>query len=224
MAAFAICAALYRRTQSGSGERIDVSMLDSALTSMAVWPIANYLNAGVDPRPVGNDNPTASPSGTFKTGDGLINIVNNEQKQFEALCQVLSAPDILQDARFSRSDKRVENRAALSAILEDRLKGKSAAEWERILSEAGVPAGRIYTVPEILEHPQVAQRDILKWFDATDCVQRRFAVTRTGFRLASGQPDVESAPPLLGEHTLQILHELGYSDSEIEDLRAQGTI
>jgi crotonobetainyl-CoA:carnitine CoA-transferase CaiB-like acyl-CoA transferase len=223
-AAFAICAALYRRTQSGSGERIDVSMLDCALTSMAVWPIANYLNAGFDPRPVGNDNPSASPSGTFKTGDGLINIVNNEQKQFVALCGALEAPGLLNDARFSVPDKRVENRAAMNAIVEEKLKGKSAADWEGILSEAGVPAGRIYSLPEILEHPQVAQRESLKWFGPNNGVDREFAVTRTGFRLESEQPDVQLPPPALGEHTRQTLRELGYSDSDLEDLQADGTI
>jgi CoA:oxalate CoA-transferase len=223
-AAFAICAALYRRTQSGSGEHIDVSMLDCALTTMAVWPIANYLNAGFDPQPVGNDNPTASPSGTFKTGDGLINIVNNEQKQFEALCGALKASELLDDVRFSRPEMRVKHRAALSKMIEQKLASKSAAHWEIILSEAGVPAGRIYSVPEILDHPQVTQRNILKWFDRTDGVDRKFAVTRTGFRLESEQPDVQLAPPALGEHTHQILRDLGYTDHDIEGLRADGTI
>jgi crotonobetainyl-CoA:carnitine CoA-transferase CaiB-like acyl-CoA transferase len=224
VAAFAIVSALYRRCQTGHGETIDVSMLDAALTVMAPWQISNYLNAGLTPEPMGNDNPTASPSGTFKTGDGLINIVNNEQKQFEALCGALGAPELLQDERFATRDARVENRSAMRETLERRLSTKSASEWETILSDAGVPAGRIYPLPAILEHDHVAERGLLKWFDQTPQIDRRFAVTRAGFHLSGGIPDVDMPPPVLGEHTTALLKEIGYSESDVERLKAEGAI
>jgi CoA:oxalate CoA-transferase len=224
VAAFAIAAALFRRSQTAKGEMIDVSMLDAALTVMAPWQISNYLNAGDEPRPIGNDNPTASPSGTFQTGSGLLNIVNNEQKQFEALCQALNMPHLLQDPRFAQRDARVENRAALRKILEDVLSTKSASEWEHIFNDAGVPAGPVYSLPEMLAHDHVRERRILKWFDNAPGTGRRIAVSRAGFHLASGDPEPKSPPPVLGQDTQAILGEIGYSAGDIETLRAEGAL
>src|SRR6516165_6381300 len=100
--------------------------------------VSNHLNADVDPQPMGNENFSAAPSGTFETGDGPLNIAANEQKQYEALCDVVERP------------ARKDNRIMLKTELDAALKARSAIEWERALNAIGIPAGRVLTVPEIL--------------------------------------------------------------------------
>ncbi len=223
-AAFAICAALYRKQRSGAGEMIDVSMLDASLASMAAWPVSNFLNADRVPLPQGNENPSSSPSGTYRTGDGLLNVVNNEDKHFERLCEVIGKPELKTDPRFAERNTRIANREQMRIVLEQALQAKSAAEWERLFDAAGVPAGCILTVPEIMAHPQIEARELIKRFKDVPGAGRDIAVTRLGFRLANGQPDVDRPPPQLGEDTAAVLAGIGYSASEIETLRKQGVV
>jgi formyl-CoA transferase len=223
-AAFAICAALFRKQKSGTGEMIDVSMLDASLASMGAWIISNHLNAGDIPIPRGNENPSSSPSGTYRTGDGLINIVNNEDKHFERLCEVIGRPELKTDPRFAERTTRIANRDQMRAILEQALQAKSATQWEALFDAAGVPAGRIFTVPEIMQHPQIESRQFLKRFKDVPGVGRDIAVPRLGFQLASGQLDVETPPPQLGQDTATVLGEIGYSTQDIDELRSQGIV
>lgn len=223
-AAFAICAALYRKQKSGTGEMIDVSMLDSSLASMAAWIFTNHLNVGDIPIPRGNDNPNSSPSGTFRTGGGLLNVVNNEDKHFQRLCEVIGMPELKQDPRFAERTTRLANREQMRAVLEQALQSKSAEEWEVLLDAAGVPCGRIFTIAEIARHPQLESRQFVKRFKNVPGVGRDMAVPRVGFRLASGQPDVQTPPPQLGQDTSIILGRVGYSASDIDELRSQGVI
>ncbi|HEY4253236.1 MAG TPA: CaiB/BaiF CoA-transferase family protein [Roseomonas sp.] len=224
VAAFAIAAALFKRARTGEGEMIDVSMLDASLSTMAAWAVSNVLNAGLTPRPVGNENPTSSPSGTFRTGDGQINIVCNEEKQFHRLCEAIGLPELLQDARFNLRPNRLAHRGVLRELLEAKLAERSSLEWEAILTEAGVPVGPILSLPEMLAHPHVAARELIRRFPDVPVVEREIGVTRPGFHLASGLPDVARPPPVLGEDTEAILGELGLSAAEIADLRKEGAI
>ena len=123
-AAYAISAALFRRERSGEGELIDVSMLESTLVAMG-WVVSNWLIAGVRPQPFGNENMTASPSGAFRTGSGLLNIAANQQQQFEALCELIGRPELTRDPRFARREDRKTNRFALNAEIERALAGAS---------------------------------------------------------------------------------------------------
>jgi CoA:oxalate CoA-transferase len=222
-AAFAIAGALVGRQRTGEGAYIDVSMLDSAIVAMG-WIISNFLLAGEKPRPIGNDNFTAAPSGTFKTKTGLLNIAANKQEQFEALAKAVGREDLVRDARFAERESRKRNRAALTVELESALQRKSAADWEALLNRVGVPAGRVLSVPEALESPQVMHRELLQLFDQVPGVDRRVCVLRAGFKMSSGDPGVSSPPPQLGEHTKEVLRQVGYSDREIAALRAAGAI
>jgi len=222
-AAFAISSALVRRLRTGEGSFIDVSMLDSALVTMG-WVVSNYLIAGEHPKPMGNENFTAAPSGTFRTGGGLLNIAANKQEQFEALVQAVGREDLAADPRFADRDLRKRNRAELTLELEAALSWKSSAEWEAFLNRLGIPAGRVLTVPEALALPQVRERPLLQNFGRVPGLDRQITVTRAGFALSGGDPAVSSPPPRLGEHTAEILQEVGYSDAEIEDLRRTGAI
>ncbi len=222
-AAYAVACALVRRASTGEGAFLDVSMLDCMLGAMG-WVVSNYLIAGQEPIPMGNDNFTAAPSGAFATGSGLVNIAANKQEQFEALAEAVGCKEWLDDPRFAHRESRKRNRAALNRALETALQSKSASEWETILNRIGIPAGRVLTVPEALHNEQVSERELLRTLTDVPGLDRSITVTRSGFKLSRGDPDVSSPPPQLGQHTEAVLNELGYTDEEIGRLRRVGAI
>ncbi|HEY9066803.1 MAG TPA: CaiB/BaiF CoA-transferase family protein [Burkholderiaceae bacterium] len=221
-AAFAVAAALadHNRTE---GVFIDVSMLEAAMATMG-WAVSNHLIAGRDPQPLGNDNVTASPSGTFKTGKGLLNIAANKQEQFEAVCEVLGHPEWVKDPRFADRHARLLHRKALQRLMEEVMAARSADEWWRLLNDAGVPAGPVYSVPQALAHPQIAGRGMIGTFANAPGVGRDIRVVRTGFKLNGEAPSVETPPPQLGQHNDEILSELGCSPAEIKALNEEGAV
>ncbi|MCW8858940.1 MAG: CoA transferase [Deltaproteobacteria bacterium] len=222
-AAFAIAATLAGRNGDPvEAVFIDVSMLASTMSTMG-WVVSNYLIAGQIPQPMGNDNFTASPSGTFRTGDGPLNIAANKQEQFETLCDIVGLPELKTDKRFSHRQGRLQNRQELKHTLERALLGKSAADWEEELSAAGVPAGRVLSVPEALNHPHLRNRGMIGRFDAVPQVGK-VEVFRPGFKLNGLSPQVDTPPPLLGQHTEEVLTDLGLTAEEIAALRQEKVV
>ncbi len=214
-AAMAICAALVDSQTTGRGRRIDVSMLESTLASMG-WVVSNYLNAGVEPMPMGNENFTAAPSGAFRTADGLLNIAANEDAQYEKLCDVLGRPELKTDIRFAERETRRRNRPAINQEIAPELMKRSAADWEHALIEAGVPAGRVLSVPEILGHGHLTGRHFVSEFDGSAGKQK---VTRGGFLFSDDQASPRGPAPSLSEHTDAWLAKLGYDAEQIQSLR-----
>ena len=202
--AFAIAAALVRARATGQGAVLDVSMLESMLSAMG-WPVSNWLTAGVEPAPMGNDNMTAAPSGTFRTGEGLLNIAANKQEQFVALVRLIGRPDLATDPRFANREARKSHRAALTAEIETALADESAEAWESRLNAAGVPAGRVLTIPQVLAEPQVIARDLLHRFDEVPGTDRPLTVLRGGFLVDGAAPVPQRPPPRLGEHQDEVL-------------------
>jgi CoA:oxalate CoA-transferase len=221
-AAFAIAAALVEQRSSGRGRRIDVSLLESTLAAMG-WVVSNFLNGNVTPEPMGNENFTAAPSGTFETGSGLLNIAANEQKQYEALCDLVERPDLKGDPRFAERQARKTHRMALKAELEIALKSRSAVEWEALFNGAGVPSGCVLTVAEILKEAQVTGRKFVETLPVMLTNNQPMRVTRPGFRLAGDYPQ-PTPPPQLGQDTERWLREIGYSDAEVATLRERGVV
>ena len=223
-AAFAIASALAGRPdRGGNASFIDVSMLEATLATMG-WVVSNFLVAGREPAPMGNENFTASPSGTFVTGDGLLNIAANKQTQFEAVCRVLGREELIDDARYRERQARLEHRAELKADIEQALRSRSAAEWQTLLNQAGVPSGCVLTVPEALQQAQIRERGMIGEFLDVPGVGRDIKVVRTGIKLDQRPPSVDSPPPTLGQHTAEILAEIGVGQRELEQLRAGGVV
>jgi CoA:oxalate CoA-transferase len=222
-AAFAISGALVGRGTTGAGAFIDVSMLEATMTTMG-WIVSNYLICGQEPTPMGNDNFTAAPSGTFRTGDGLLNIAANKQEQFVALAELLGRPELAVDPRFAAREARKKNRAALTAEIEAGLAEKPAAAWEFLLNKAGVPSGRVLSVPEALALPQIALRGLVRDVGRPEGLDRDISVLRSGFTIEGSEADPPAPPPRLGQHTHAVLTGLGFSEAEISALRERGDV
>ena len=219
-AAMAISAALNKTPR---GQFIDVSMLDSVLATMG-WVVSNYLIGGVEPAKHGNENVTSAPSGTFRTGDGLLNIAANEERQWQSLISHLGCEHLAEDARFETRNDRKANRAELTGELEIWLAGKSAKQWESELTSLGVPVGIVMSVPAILENEHTNHRGLLADFDDVTGIDRDISVVRTGFQTNGTPMKVSSPPPTLGQHNEDLLRELGYDDEAINMFREKGVI
>ncbi|BEL05867.1 CoA transferase [Actinoplanes sichuanensis] len=198
-AAMAIAAALAGRARTGTGVHLDVSMLETSLSAMG-WAVSNYLVSGVPPEPMGDQNATAAPSGTFHAADGPLNIAANRQEQFETLCRLVGRPGLITDPRFADREARKQHRAELNTALNAALRDRPALDWEQLLSGAGVPAARILTVEQAVELDQVTERGFVTDLPFPDDPARTLRVTGNGV-LVDGRPlRPTTPPPTLGEH------------------------
>ena len=220
-AAFAILAALYHRERTGEGQAIDVALLDSIMPLMG-WVAANLLIGGQSPVPMGNDNFTAAPSGTFATGDGHINIAANKQEQWEALTEVLGVEELKRDPRFQARDERKRNRAELTPLLEEKLGERPTADGVAALNARDVPSGAILPLEAALEQAQVRHRGTLCPVEVEGIGEiPLFGLTA---KLGRTPGAIDAPPPRLGEHSDTILAGLGLAGEEIAALRAKGVV
>jgi crotonobetainyl-CoA:carnitine CoA-transferase CaiB-like acyl-CoA transferase len=222
-AAFAILSAVLQRTRTDKGQCVDVAMLDAALVLMSAM-VVPCLTTGVEPRKVGNRGFNDSPtSDTFTTSDASITLGANTQRQFEQLCEVIGAPETKTDPRFITVEARIANVATLRALIEAKLRTRTAREWEGLLNAAGVPAGAVRTIPEVLAEPHLASRGLVMPLTPSAAGHTGFGLN-IGFKLADGGLTQMGAPPMLGEHTRLILTELGYTDLQIDELKRTNVV
>jgi crotonobetainyl-CoA:carnitine CoA-transferase CaiB-like acyl-CoA transferase len=214
-------AALYHRERTCEGQMIDVAMLDSIMPLMG-WVAANLLIGGQQPVPMGNDNFTAAPSGTFRTRDGWINIAANKQEQWEALCDVLGVPELEADDRFRKRDVRKANRGALTPLLEARLTERSTEEWVERLNAVGVPSGAILDLEAALGQAQVEHRGALQEVEVEGVGPVKLFGLTAHFEKTPGA--ITGPPPALSADTEEVLGALGMTAAEVADLRDRGIV
>jgi len=222
-AAFAVASALVRRQRTGEGCHLDVSMLETALVGMG-WVVSDYVIAGQEPVPMGNENRTAAPSGTFRTADGPLNIAANKQEQFQALLGVLGREELLADPRFAVREQRKLHREELRAALEETLVERGADEWVARMKGSGVPAAAVLTVPQALQLDQVRARGLLHGVTVDGADRGTVQVLGSSVHVDGHPVGPTAPPPLLGEHTRAELGRLGFDSAEIDELYREGAL
>lgn len=220
-AAFAIVSALFHRERTGEGQFIDVALLDSIMPLLG-WTASNLMIGGQDPIPMGNENFTAAPSGTFKTKDGYINIAANEQKQWEALADTLGLSELKTDPRFQDREARKKNRYILKDIIEQKLIENTTDYWVKVLIEKDVPCGEILSLREALNSPQLKHRGTIGEIEVEGIGKVKLFNLPPKF--SKVECKIETPPPKFSQHTSEILKELGYTDDEIRNFKEKGVI
>jgi crotonobetainyl-CoA:carnitine CoA-transferase CaiB-like acyl-CoA transferase len=214
-------AALVHRARTGRGQHLDVNLLASTI-AMLPDPVAHYFDSGKRPRREGNRNPNLTPAEAYRTGDGYLNVVLLSPDQWERFCGVLGDEVLRTAPRFATNLERLANYAEMKARVETVLAGESTAEWVARFEKAQIAAGPIYEFDEVFEDPQVRHLGIV-----AEMEQPGYGTVRmVGFPVrASGTPARITRPaPLLGQHTAEVLGELGLDRGEIDRLAALGAI
>jgi crotonobetainyl-CoA:carnitine CoA-transferase CaiB-like acyl-CoA transferase len=223
-AAYAIASALFRRQVTGEGQFLDVSMLDSALTQLGPL-VANYTVAGTAPTLNGNASLTGLASAEqYATKDGYVLLAVLLDNQIAALFRVLGQPELAADPRFATHQARLENYTALRAALDELFLADTAANWAPKLAAAGAPASELLTVPQAIEQPQLAHRNVLLDLPAPQGLKDRIRMVGAGFQAPTDTPGADIPPPGIGEHTDAILGELGYGTEAIAAFRASEVV
>ena len=223
-AAYAIASALFRRSVSGEGQHLDVSMLDSAMT-MLNPVISNYLVGGIVPQRLGNASPTYQGSAdTWATRDGFIQMTVITDSMTLKMCQALGRPDLADDPRFATDQGRIDHSDAVYAEIGAIFATETTAVWIQRLGDAGVPVAPVHSVPELMAFPQLDHRGVLMTLPAPPGMQGEITVPGAAVHASNGDPSGDTAAPLLGQHTDEVLGELGYDAATIASLRQDGVV
>jgi len=220
-AAFAIVAALEARHRTGAGQVIDATMIGGQVALLS-RQAARYFADGTVPRPEGNVHTSIVPYQTFRAADGFVNICCANNALFERLCRAIDLEDLLDDGRFADNASRVKHRDVLVPRIAARVHGMTKGEVFRKLREATVPVGPIHDLAEVFNDPVVRHLGLIAEVDHP--VAGRVRTPGIPVRMSETPGSVRRAPPLLGEHTDEVLRELGYAPNEIEKLRADGAV
>lgn len=217
----AVLAALARRAETGLGDHIDIAMLDVMVGSVANQGM-NYLVSGKTPQRNGNKHPNIQPQDVFACADGHIVLVVGNDGQFAKFCEVAGRPEWVLDERFVTNGARVRNRDALLPLMVALFREKPMAEWAALLDQAGVPCSPINTIAQVFEDEQVKHRKML--IELPHPTAGSVPQIRSPMRFAEAELAFDRAPPLLGQHTHEVLAGLGFDQDRIAALARDGVI
>jgi len=220
-ATVAILAALRHRDRTGQGQVIDMALLDTQVAMLANLG-ANYLATGVAPKRAGNAHQNIVPYQVFEVADGHIILAVGNDGQFAKFCEVAGAADLAGDARFARNEGRVRHRETLAPLLAGLMKRRTKDDWLSALEAAKVPCGAINNLDEVFADPQVSARGMT--VAVTHPLADSVRLAASPMKLSATPVQYRRAPPLLGEHTDEVLREFGWTDAQRAALRAQGAI
>lgn len=219
--AYGAMIALYIRERTGIGQKVEISLLDS-LISLQTPRISQYFATGLNPARIGSASPFLSPIDTFETKDSYINISVFNDKLWSRFCQKLGIEPLVRDPRFDSNAQRLQHREELTGILQAIFKEKNTVEWLNILEEEGIPCGPINSYEEVFSDAQTIKNEMV--VELEHPIAGKIKVTGLPVKLQETPGSIRLPPPTLGQHTQEVLTQLGYSPAEIDHLRAKGVI
>ncbi len=212
-AAFHVSSALFERTVTGKGKRIDASMLGCSL-GMAPLQVSEYFGTGINPKPLGSRHPRNAPYQAFRASDDYFVLAAGNQRLFELVCHLIERTDLVEDARFENTAKRAKNQVDLTQILEQEFSQRTAAHWYTLFREAGVPSAPINKYSEALSDPQVVASG---WVEPLELPGNANTNTFGHPVLLDGENlPIRARPPVLNEHETEILEEFGIRNSDLD--------
>jgi len=219
-AAFAILAALRERDRTGRGQEIQAAMVDG-LISMFTFAAAAYFSTGQLPPRNGNDHMVVAPYGLFNASDGPIAIAPSTEKNWQQLCAALKQEHLMTDPRFDSAEKRRENRSDINVLVQAVIGGRTRDEWINRLNQAGVPCGPVNDLAQAFSDPQILHQEMV-----LQSLQPSGPVCMPGFpvKLSNTPARLRKPSPQVGEHTVEVLRELGYQEKDIESLLKTNTV
>src|SRR5688572_21409105 len=221
LAALGIMTALLERETSGEGQWVQSSLLQAAI-QLLDFQAARYTMSGEVPEQVGNDHPTSMPTSAYTTSDGHINVAASGTKMWKIVCEAIGRPELIDHPEFNTAEGRAKNRVALNREMNRGFREKSSAEWVEIMNKGGVPCGPIYRMDEVFADPQVKHMGI-----AVEVAHKKLGKVRLinqPVKLSRTPAKVATATPERGEHTEEVLLEMGFSKNEVEGFRKEGVV
>lgn len=219
----AILAALQARSQTGKGQKLDASLFETQI-SLLINIGANWLNMGLEGKRNGNAHPSIAPYDTFQAKDGYLAVGANNDRQFKVLAERLGRAELLEDPRFMTAAVRVQNRAAIDAIIKDALKEKTLDEWMKTFEGSGLAHGPVNTIERAFGHPQIQARNMVESVPCEEVAGGEVKVIGIPVKFGDTPGAVRTRAPYLGEHTIEVLKEVGFSDEKIERLRKDAVV
>ena len=217
-----ILLSLIARGTTGRGQKVDISMLDCQL-SLLTYQAGIYFATGVSPLRAGNRHPTIAPYESFQCEDGYLNLACGNDSLWRKFCAAVGLEDLIEDQRFTKNADRVQNSDALRDLLEPVMTSKTTEAWIESLRAVGIPCGRVQSVDEVCDNPQIHAREMIK--ELHHSTAGTVKVTGVPIKLSETPGEVSTPPPMLGEHTAEVLSEwLSLDSTELGELSEAGVV